>query len=129
MEVFPVASRSSKCRLAEPENSVRASLFECVATLAVNELPEGKWPQLLPFLQQCTESPQQEHRARSVTLFNALAEKVPGSMSQHFPALQAICLKGLKDSNAVVRRASLFAVSGVFGARSLSSCPVAQHCA
>lgn len=101
--------------LAEPTTSVRASLVECVAGIAQHELPEDRWPELLPFLNQCTQSPAAEYRASSVTLFKALAESVPAFLAPHFPALQAVCMKGLRDDSDLVRRASLFAVSGILG--------------
>lgn len=99
---------------------MRASLVECVASIAEHELPEGRWQDLLPFLNQCTQAPVAEHRASSVTLFKALAESVPAFLAPHFPALQAVCVKGLRDESDLVRRASLFAVSGILGALRLA---------
>lgn len=95
---------------------MRASLVECVASIAEHELPEGRWQDLLPFLNQCTQAAVAEHRASSVTLFKALAESVPAFLAPHFPALQTVCMKGLRDESDLVRRASLFAVSGILGA-------------
>lgn len=94
---------------------MRSSLVECVAGIAEQELPDDRWSDLLPFLNQCTQSPNAEHRASSVTLFKALAESVPAFLAPHFADLQSVCMKGLRDENDLVRRASLFAVSGILG--------------
>ena len=42
--------------------SVRKAVAQIVGTLAKHDLPEGKWPGLFEFIQQCAQSENVQHR-------------------------------------------------------------------
>lgn len=45
-----------------------------------------------------------------------VAERGDDGLARHIPLLQAICLRGLTDTELAVRQTALLAVSGLLGA-------------
>jgi hypothetical protein len=47
---------------------VRRASANVVSIIAKYAIPAGEWPELLPFLFQCSQSPQEDHREVSLSL-------------------------------------------------------------
>jgi hypothetical protein len=53
---------------------VRRASANVVSVIAKYAVPGGEWPDLLPFLFQCSHSPQEEHREVSVHKLSCIEE-------------------------------------------------------
>ncbi|KAG2703671.1 hypothetical protein I3760_06G148700 [Carya illinoinensis] len=90
---------------------VRRASANVVSVIAKHAIPAGEWPDLLPFLFQCSQSAQEDHREVALILFSSLTETIGSSFRPHFTDLQALLLKCLQDETSNrVRVASLKAV-------------------
>eukprot|EP01119_Soliformovum_irregulare_P017178 TRINITY_DN5056_c0_g2_i2.p1 TRINITY_DN5056_c0_g2~~TRINITY_DN5056_c0_g2_i2.p1 ORF type:complete len:1064 (+),score=402.94 TRINITY_DN5056_c0_g2_i2:21-3212(+) len=99
--------------LKDPNPNVRRSVAGVVGVIARITVPTNEWPQLLQFLFQCTQSQDPIHREVSMGLFNTLTENIGETLRQHFSSLQQIFVKGLQDSEAKVRVASLKSIGSL----------------
>ncbi|XP_076920880.1 uncharacterized protein LOC143582105 [Bidens hawaiensis] len=90
---------------------VRRASANVVSIIAKYAVPGGEWPDLLPFLFQCSQSPQEDHREVALILFSSLTETIGDSFQPYFADLQALLLKCLQDETSnSVRVAALKAV-------------------
>jgi hypothetical protein len=90
---------------------VRRASANVVSIIAKYAVPSGEWPDLLPFLFQCSQSAQEEHREVALILFSSLTETIGNSFRPHFSDLQSLLLKCLQDETSNrVRVAALKAV-------------------
>ncbi|KAF5444081.1 hypothetical protein F2P56_036585 [Juglans regia] len=90
---------------------VRRASANVVSVIAKHAIPAGEWPDLLPFLFQCSQSAQEDHREVALILFSSLTETIGSSFRPHFTDLQALLLKCLQDETSNrVRVAALKAV-------------------
>lgn len=90
---------------------VRRASANVVSIIAKYAVPAGEWPDLLPFLFQCSQSQQEDHREVALILFSSLTETIGNSFQPHFADLQALLLKCLQDeTSSRVRVAALKAV-------------------
>lgn len=90
---------------------VRRASANVVSIVAKYAVPAGEWPDLLPFLFQCSQSAQEDHREVSLILFSSLTETVGDTFRPHFSDLQNLLLKCLQDeTSSRVRVAALKAV-------------------
>lgn len=90
---------------------VRRASANVVSIIAKYAVPAGEWPDLLPFLFQCSQSAQEEHREVALILFSSLTETIGNSFQPYFADLQALLLKCLQDETSNrVRVAALKAV-------------------
>ncbi|XP_057430395.1 uncharacterized protein LOC130723389 [Lotus japonicus] len=90
---------------------VRKASANVVSIVAKYAVPSGDWPDLLPFLFQCSQSPQEDHREVALILFSSLTETIGNAFRPHFADLQALLLKCLQDETSNrVRVAALKAV-------------------
>ncbi|CAN6584522.1 unnamed protein product [Malus baccata var. baccata] len=90
---------------------VRRASANVVSVVAKYAVPAGEWPDLLPFLFQCSQSAQEEHREVAFILFSSLTETIGNTFRPHFADLQALLLKCLQDETSnCVRVAALKAV-------------------
>ncbi|KAB2620412.1 importin-4-like [Pyrus ussuriensis x Pyrus communis] len=90
---------------------VRRASANVVSVVAKYAVPAGEWPDLLPFLFQCSQSAQEEHREVALILFSSLTETIGNTFRPHFADLQALLLKCLQDETSNrVRVAALKAV-------------------
>ncbi|GKV42960.1 hypothetical protein SLEP1_g50308 [Rubroshorea leprosula] len=90
---------------------VRRASANVVSIIAKYAVPAGEWPDLLPFLFQCSQSAQEEHREVALILFSSLTETIGSTFRPHFMDLQALLLKCLQDETSNrVRVAALKAV-------------------
>ncbi|KAH6777397.1 ARM repeat superfamily protein [Perilla frutescens var. frutescens] len=90
---------------------VRRASANVVSIIAKYAVPAGEWSDLLPFLFQCSQSAQEEHREVALILFSSLTETIGNSFQPYFADLQALLLKCLQDETSNrVRVAALKAV-------------------
>ncbi|GFY89349.1 ARM repeat superfamily protein [Actinidia rufa] len=90
---------------------VRRASANVVSIIAKYAVPAGEWPDLLPFLFQCSQSPQEDHREVALILFSSLTETIGNSFQPHFADLQSLLLKCMQDETSNrVRVAALKAV-------------------
>uniref|UniRef100_A0A2C9W5Q1 Importin N-terminal domain-containing protein n=1 Tax=Manihot esculenta TaxID=3983 RepID=A0A2C9W5Q1_MANES len=90
---------------------VRRASANVVSIIAKYAVPAGEWPDLLPFLFQCSQSAQEDHREVALILFSSLTETIGSAFQPHFTDLQALLLKCLQDETSNrVRVAALKAV-------------------
>ncbi|KAH7569802.1 hypothetical protein JRO89_XS05G0002100 [Xanthoceras sorbifolium] len=90
---------------------VRRASANVVSIIAKYAVPAGEWPDLLPFLFQCSQSAQEDHREVALILFSSLTETIGNAFRPHFADLQALLLKCLQDETSNrVRVAALKAV-------------------
>ncbi|KAI5661542.1 hypothetical protein M9H77_20865 [Catharanthus roseus] len=90
---------------------VRKASTNVVSIIAKYAVPAGEWPDLLPFLFQCSQSAQEDHREVALILFSSLTETIGNSFRPYFADLQSLLLKCLQDETSNrVRIAALKAV-------------------
>ncbi|KAK9286563.1 hypothetical protein L1049_014962 [Liquidambar formosana] len=90
---------------------VRRASANVVSIIAKYAVPAGEWPDLLPFLFQCSQSSQEDHREVALILFSSLTETIGNAFRPHFADLQALLVKCLQDeTSSRVRVAALKAV-------------------
>ncbi|RCV45445.1 hypothetical protein SETIT_9G454600v2 [Setaria italica] len=90
---------------------VRRASANVVSIIAKYAIPAGEWPDLLPFLFQCSQSPQEDHREVALILFSSLTETIGATFQSHLNDLQPVLLKCLQDeTSSRVRIAALKAV-------------------
>ncbi|KAJ8461045.1 hypothetical protein OPV22_033971 [Ensete ventricosum] len=90
---------------------VRRASANVVSIIAKYAVPFGEWPELLPFLFQCSQSSQEDHREVALILFSSLTETIGPIFQSHLADLQPILLKCLQDETSTrVRVAALKAV-------------------
>ncbi|CAI5982637.1 unnamed protein product [Closterium sp. NIES-65] len=98
----------------EPSPVVRRASADVASVIAKHSVPNGEWPELLPFLLQCSQGQQEDHRELAFILFAALVETIGDVLRPHFPALHGIFVAGLRDqASARVRVAALKAVAAL----------------
>ncbi|MCD7470859.1 hypothetical protein HAX54_011043 [Datura stramonium] len=91
-----------------PVRRASANVISIVAKYAV---PAGEWSDLLPYLFQCSQSAQEDHREVALILFSSLTETIGNSFQPYFADLQSLLLKCLQDETSNrVRVAALKAV-------------------
>lgn len=121
MKLTPQVRDSVKSTLLESisvENSplVRKASADVVSVIAKHAVPAGEWPELLPFLFQCSQSIHEDHREVALILFSSLTETIGDILKPHFATLQSVFVKGLQDpESSRVRVAALKAVGALVG--------------
>lgn len=79
---------------------VRRASANVVSIVAKYAVPAGEWPDLLPFLFQCSQSAQEDHREVALILFSSLTETIGTSFRPYFGDLQSLLLKCLQDETS-----------------------------
>ncbi|XP_010916537.1 probable importin subunit beta-4 [Elaeis guineensis] len=98
----------------DPSSPVRRASANVVSVIAKYAVPAGEWPDLLPFLFQCSHSAQEDHREVALILFSSLTETIGPTFQSHLSDLQPILLKCLQDETSTrVRVAALKAVGSL----------------
>ncbi|KAG6541698.1 hypothetical protein Mapa_016963 [Marchantia paleacea] len=101
---------------ADPVQPVRRASANVVSVIAKHAVPAGEWPELLPFLFQCSKSAQEDHREVALILFSSLTETIGDVLRPHFSTLQSVFVAGLNDQQSNrVRVAALKAVGALVG--------------
>ncbi|XP_078444426.1 ARM repeat superfamily protein [Wolffia australiana] len=93
---------------------VRRASVNVVSIIAKYAVPAGEWPELLPFLFQCNQSPLEDHKEVSLILFSSLTETIGSTFQSNLEELQPVLLKCLQDETSTrVRVAALKAVGSL----------------
>ncbi|KAL8237487.1 hypothetical protein R6Q59_018568 [Mikania micrantha] len=90
--------------------SVRRASANVVSIIAKYTVPGGEWPDLLPFIFQCSQSAQEDLREVGLLLFSSLTETIGDSFQPYFADLKLLLLRCLQDEISGVRVAALKAV-------------------
>lgn len=95
-------------------NPVRHSAARVVAAIAAIEIPMGTWPQLLPFLQQTSISPNPAHREVGMFMLYTALENIVEGFQDHLSSLFQLFSQTLVDPDSIevrittVRSVSIF---------------------
>ncbi|KAI3675918.1 hypothetical protein L1987_85514 [Smallanthus sonchifolius] len=93
--------------ITEYSPSVRRASANVVSIVAKCAVPGGEWPDLLPFIFQCSQSAQEDLREVGLLLFSSLTETIGDSFLPYFADLKLLLLKCLQDEISDVRIAAL----------------------
>ncbi|CAN6465263.1 unnamed protein product [Victoria cruziana] len=85
---------------SEHSSPVRRASANVVSVIAKYAVPAGEWPELLPFLFQCSQSNQEDHREVALILFSSLTETIGEVFRPHLSSLQALLFKSLRDETS-----------------------------
>lgn len=92
-------------RLAEdPVHVVRTTVASLVAALALHELPAGKWPELLAFINSCATTGNADQREVAMKLLQLLGEAMGTELQPHFASLKQLFGAALQDPEALAVR-------------------------
>jgi hypothetical protein len=97
----------------EPESIVQKAAASLIAALSKHVLAQGQWPELLQFIQQCTQSTEDQHRYIAMLLLWQLTETVGEHLQSQFDALKVFFSRSLQDPNPKVRTTGLKAVGAL----------------
>mmetsp|Transcript_18617 Transcript_18617/g.35855 ORF Transcript_18617/g.35855 Transcript_18617/m.35855 type:complete len:1068 (-) Transcript_18617:161-3364(-) len=93
-----------------PVQKAVAALACRVAKLSV---PDGRWPQLVPFLTSLIQKPNEKMRTVGMLLFRAMGENLGQTMVQSINVFAQVVSAGLKDPSVRVRAEAFRAMEGV----------------
>ncbi|GJY22951.1 importin-4 [Tanacetum coccineum] len=94
----------------ENSPSVRRASANAMSIIAKFAVPSGEWPDLLPFLFQCSESAEEDLREVGLLLFSSFTETTADSFQPYISDLQLLLVKCIQDEASSVRLAALKAV-------------------
>ncbi|EAL61809.1 importin subunit beta-3 [Dictyostelium discoideum AX4] len=97
----------------EPKNHIRHSILNVIAILAIQLVPEQKWPEILSFIIESSSSPEENLRESSFYLIGAIIDdsRVAETLAPHFDKFALLVEKGLNDPSAKVQVSALETVS------------------
>ncbi|KAF3322060.1 importin-5 isoform X2 [Carex littledalei] len=92
--------------------SLSKKLCDAVSELAASLLPDGGWPELVPFLFRAASAPESTPRLQesALLIFARLSEFVADSLTQHLPTIHSLLMASLSHATSPdVRIAALSA--------------------
>lgn len=92
--------------------SLSKKLCDAVSELAASLLPDGTWPELVPFLFRAASAPESTPRLQesALLIFARLSEFVADSLTQHLPTIHSLLMASLSHPTSPdVRIAALSA--------------------
>ncbi|XP_057982849.1 uncharacterized protein LOC131167857 [Malania oleifera] len=96
------------CVHREGTKTISKKLCDTVSELASGILPDGGWPELLPFMFQCVTSDDPKLRESALLIFAQLAQYIGETLIPHLTTLHSVFLQCLCSStSADVRIAAL----------------------
>ncbi|KAK9818938.1 hypothetical protein WJX74_003705 [Apatococcus lobatus] len=104
--------------LGDLDSGVRKAAADVIAAVAGIAAQYESWPELLPWLNQCTQDSNEQHRAMAINLIANLIESggiagTEDTLRQYFAGLMVLFQKALQDSSGIVRAAAVTAVGSV----------------
>ncbi|EGN95021.1 hypothetical protein SERLA73DRAFT_77038 [Serpula lacrymans var. lacrymans S7.3] len=99
--------------LAEPNNLVRHSAARVIAAIASVEIPNGTWPQLLPFLHQSCTSAQTIHREVGIYILFTVLENIVEGFQEHLQSFFKLFESLLNDPESMDVRVTTVRALGV----------------
>ncbi|RLN96869.1 hypothetical protein BBJ28_00011057 [Nothophytophthora sp. Chile5] len=85
----------------DPVHVVRSTVATLIAALALHEVPEGRWPELMVFINTCASSASVDQREMSMKLLQLLGEGMGTSLQPHFADLKVLYGKALQDPESL----------------------------
>lgn len=98
----------------DPVPVVRSAVATLISSLALHEVPAGKWPELMIFINTCASSSSEDQREISMKLLQLLSESMGTHLQPHFNDLKTLYAAGLQDPQSLkVRVASMRAACAI----------------
>jgi hypothetical protein len=92
----------------DPVPVVRSTVATLISSLALHEVPTGKWPELMVFINTCASSANEDQREISMKLLQLLGESMGTHLQPHFNDLKNLYAAALQDPQSLkVRVASM----------------------
>ncbi|KAJ9131896.1 hypothetical protein P3X46_034799 [Hevea brasiliensis] len=88
----------------ETTKSITKKINDTVSELAASVLPDGGWPELLPFMFQCVTSQNHNLQESALLIFARLAQFVGETLILHLSTLHELFLKCLSNSTSAELR-------------------------
>ena len=96
------------CIQREPAKTISKKLCDTVSELASGILPDGGWPELLPFMFQCVTSTNVKLQESALLIFAQLSQYIGETLVPYLDTLHSVFLQCLASStNSDVRIAAL----------------------
>ncbi|KAK9289466.1 hypothetical protein L1049_007621 [Liquidambar formosana] len=96
------------CIQREDAKTISKKLCDTISELASAILPDGGWPELLPFMFQCVTSENHRLQESALLIFAQLSQYIGETLVPHLTTLHSVFLRCLGSSaNSDVRIASL----------------------
>ncbi|KAJ9695633.1 hypothetical protein PVL29_010892 [Vitis rotundifolia] len=97
-----------ECVQRETAKTISKKLCDTVSELASGILPDGGWPELLPFMFQCVTSSNFKLQEAALLIFAQLSQYIGETLLPHLDTLHSVFLQSLASSmNSDVRIAAL----------------------
>lgn len=101
---------------ADQERLVRNALVQLIGCISKHQVPSGAWPELLAFITQTSQSPEENHRELAMNCFYCLTETIGEHLEQHFHEIKQMFMKGLQDVQSLrVRTMAMKASCSLLG--------------
>ncbi|GAB9462647.1 Importin-like protein [Globisporangium polare] len=98
----------------DPIPVVRSAVATLISSLALHEVPTGKWPELMIFINTCASSASEDQRETAMKLLQLLGESMGTYLQPHFNDLKSLYATALQDPQSLkVRVASMRAASAL----------------
>lgn len=98
----------------DPVHVVRSTVATLIAALALHEIPAGKWPELMIFINTCASSASEDQREIAMKLLQLLGESMGTQLQPHFADLKNLYAAALQDPQSLkVRVGSMRAACGI----------------
>ncbi|TYZ62525.1 hypothetical protein PybrP1_012707 [[Pythium] brassicae (nom. inval.)] len=92
----------------DPVHVVRSAVATLIASLALHEVPAGKWPELMVYINTLAASASEDQREIAMKLLQLLGESMGTHLQPHFNGLKPIYAAALQDAQSLkVRVASM----------------------
>ncbi|KAF1332198.1 Importin-like protein, partial [Globisporangium splendens] len=92
----------------DPVPVVRSAVATLISSLALHEVPSGKWPELMIFINTGASSGSEDQREISMKLLQLLGESMGTHLQPHFNDLKNLYIAALQDPQSLkVRVASM----------------------
>ncbi|XAR68644.1 hypothetical protein NMG60_11003840 [Bertholletia excelsa] len=96
------------CVHRETTKTISKKLCDTISELASSILPDGLWPELLPFMFQCVTSDNSKLRESALLIFAQLAQYIGETLLPHLETLHSVFVQCLSSgTDADVRIAAL----------------------
>ena len=89
--------------LVESDARVRQALSRALEPIAKSDIPAGKWPALMQFIEFCVNSDQEARKETGMLILFNLVETIPDSFASSMESVFQLFTAGLKDSSLEVR--------------------------
>lgn len=92
---------------------VRKAVAALASRVAKLSIPDGRWPQYVPFLVKMVSQQEESKRAVGMLLFRAMSENLGQEMAQSIANFSSVVQKCLTDTSLRVREEAFKAMEGI----------------